>query len=103
MKRTKKIDLRLSEDELQKLNADVALSGLSREKYLRALIEYRTVKAMPPMDLIDILRSLQRISNNMNQIARKAHALDFVDTDAYWGNVDLLKSTMRELREVIYR
>ena len=103
MKRTKKIDLRLSEDELQKLNADVALSGLSREKYLRALIEYRTVKAMPPMDLIDILRSLQRISNNMNQIARKAHALNFVDTDAYWENVDLLKSTMRELREVIYR
>ena len=103
MKRTKKIDLRLSEDEMQKLNADVALSGLSREKYLRALIEYRTVKAMPPMDLIDILRSLQRISNNMNQIARKAHALNFVDTDAYWENVDLLKSTMRELREVIYR
>ena len=103
MRRTKKIDLRLTEDELQKLNADVMVSGLSREKYLRALIEHRTVEPMPPMDLIDVLRNLQRISNNMNQIARKAHALNFVDTDAYWENVTFLKDAMRELREVIYR
>ena len=103
MKRTKKIDLRLTEDELQKLNSDVASSGLSREKYLRALIENRSVQTMPPMDLIDVLRNLQKISNNMNQIARKAHFLNFIDTAAYWENADLLRSTMSELREVIYR
>ena len=103
MKRTKKIDLRLTEDELQKLNSDVASSGLSREKYLRALIENRSVQTMPPMDLIDVLRNLQKISNNMNQIARKAHSLNFIDTAAYWENADLLRSTMSELREVIYR
>ena len=97
-----KIDLRLSEEEFALLNSDVEKSGLSREAYLRAMIKDRPIKERPPMDLVDVLRNLQQINNNMNQIATKANSMNFVDTAAYWENVDLLKSTIGKLLEVMY-
>ena len=70
-----KIDLRLSEEEAALLNSDVEKSGYSREAYLRALIKQRPIKERPPMDLVDVLKSLQQINNNMNQVATKANSL----------------------------
>lgn len=97
-----KIDLRLNEDEAALLNTDVEKSGLSREAYLRALIKQRPIKERPPMDLVDVLRNLQQINNNMNQVAMKANSLNFVDTAAYWENVEELKKTLSMLLEVMY-
>lgn len=97
-----KIDLRLNEEEATLLNNDVEKSGLSREAYLRALIKQRPIKERPPMDLVDVLRNLQQINNNMNQVAMKANSLNFVDTAAYWENVEELKRTLSTLLEVMY-
>ena len=101
-RRNIKIDLRLNEQEMEQLRRDVARSGWSREKYLRALIEHSSIREMPSMDLISVLRNLQQINNNMNQMALIANAKGFVDTAAYWGNVELLKETIHELLEVMY-
>jgi len=46
-RRNIKIDLRLNEQEMERLRRDVARSGWSREKYLRALIEHSVIKEMP--------------------------------------------------------
>ena len=97
-----KIDLRLNEQEMERLRRDVARSGWSRETYLRALIEKSVIKEMPPMDLVAVLRNLQQINNNINQIALVANAKGFIDTAAYWENVDWLKKTIHELLEVMY-
>ena len=101
-RRNIKIDLRLNEQEMERLRRDVARSGWSREKYLRALIEHSSIREMPSMDLISVLRNLQQINNNMNQVALIANAKGFVDTAAYWENVELLKETRHELLEVMY-
>lgn len=101
-RRNTKIDLRLNEQEMERLRRDVARSGWSREKYLRALIEHSSIREMPSMDLISVLRNLQQINNNMNQVALIANAKGFVDTAAYWENVELLKETIHELLEVMY-
>ena len=101
-RRNIKIDLRLNEQEMERLRRDVARSGWSREKYLRALIEHSSIREMPSMDLISVLRNLQQINNNMNQVALIANAKGFVDTAAYWENVELLKETFHELLEVVY-
>ena len=101
-RRNIKIDLRLNEQEMERLRRDVARSGWSREKYLRALIEHSSIREMPSMDLISVLRNLQQINNNMNQVALIANAKGFVDTAAYWENVELLKETIHELLEVLY-
>lgn len=101
-RRNIKIDLRLNEQEMERLRRDVARSGWTREKYLRALIEHSSIREMPSMDLISVLRNLQQINNNMNQVALIANAKGFLDTAAYWKNVELLKETIHELLEVMY-
>ena len=101
-RRNIKIDLRLNEQEMERLRRDVARSGWSREKYLRALIEHSSIREMPSMDLNSVLRNLQQINNNMNQVALIANAKGFVDTAAYWENIELLKETIHELLEVMY-
>lgn len=101
-RRNIKIDLRLNEQEMERLRRDVARSGWPWEKYLRALIEHSSIREMPSMDLISVLRNLQQINNNMNQVALIANAKGFVDTAAYWENVELLKETIHELLEVMY-
>lgn len=97
-----KIDLRLNEEEAEELNRDVEKSGLSREAYLRALIRNRPLKERPPVELGAVLRSLQQINNNMNQIALKANAKGFVDTAAYWDNVRSLQDTVALLLKEMF-
>ena len=101
-RRTVKIDLRLTESEAATLNRDVKKAGVSREAYLRSLIRKMPLKEKPPVDVIDILKNLQQINNNMNQIAVKANDKGFVDTASYWENVRWLKDTVRKLMEVMY-
>ena len=101
-RRTVKIDLRLTESEAATLNRDVKKAGVSREAYLRSLIRKMPLKEKPPVDVIDILKNLQQINNNMNQIAVKANAKGFVDTASYWENVRWLKATVIKLMEVMY-
>ena len=38
----------------------------------------------PLMDLIDVLRNVQQINNNMNQITVKTNAAGMIDGMAYW-------------------
>lgn len=97
-----KIDLRLNEEEAEELNRDVEKSGLSREAYLRALIRNRPLKERPPVELGAVLRSLQQINNNLNQIALKANAKGFVDTAAYWDNVRSLQDTVALLLKEMF-
>lgn len=102
MRRKYEVKFRLNQIEIEDLKCSVEKSGLSREAYLRAMIKDRPITERPPMDLVDVLRNLQQINNNMNQIATKANSLNFVDTAAYWENVDLLKATIGKLLEVMY-
>lgn len=101
-RRTIKIDLRLTESEAAALNRDVKKAGVSREAYLRSLIRKMPLKEKPPKDVIDILKNLQQINNNMNQIAVKANVKGFVDTASYWENVRWLKDMVSKLMEVMY-
>ena len=102
MRRKNKIDLRLTDAELAQLNVDVQKSGWSREKYLRALIANRPIKEHPQLELVSVLKHLQQINNNMNQIALKANSLNYLDTAAYWKNIESLEELKGKLLEVMY-
>lgn len=97
-----KIDLRLNEEEAEALNRDVEKSGLSREAYLRAMIRSRPLKERPSMELGTVLKNLQQINNNMNQVALKANSKGFVDTTAYWDNVRWLQETVAILLKEMF-
>lgn len=102
MRRKYEVKFRLNQREIEDLKSSVEKSGLSREAYLRTLLQGRPLKERPSPDLIAVLKHLQQINNNMNQIAAKANKLNFIDTSAYWENVEGLKAAISSLLEVMY-
>ena len=81
----------------------VKKTGLSREAYLRSLIYNIQPKSFPPVDLTDALRKLDIVSNNMNQVAVKAHTLDFIDAPLYQESSEMLQSVIADIMRQIYR
>ena len=95
--RNVEIKVRLSEKEAATLKRDVKKAGVSREAYIRSLIRKMPLIERPSLDLLEVLKNLQQINNNMNQVAVKANAKGFVDTTAYWENVNWLQETVSQL------
>lgn len=73
-KRRHVISLRLTEKELEHLNLLVEQSGLSREKFLRALIMGETIRPRPCTHHADLLRKVSGLCNNANQLAHRANS-----------------------------
>lgn len=100
-KRSHDLHLRLNDDELEKLNVAVLKAGLSREAYLRKLIAGQQPKELPPPDFRPMMRQLYYCGNNLNQIARKAHALNMIDAQRYEETVSLFREAVKEINNAI--
>ena len=100
--RDKQILLRLTDKEYAELKARVARTPLSMQAYLRDVIQNIQPRERIQYDLFETLKLLQNISINLNQIARKANSLNFIDTAAYWKLADEIESTKGKLLEIMY-
>lgn len=99
--RNNRIFLRLNEAELERLNAAVRKSGLSREAYLRQLIAGLQPRDLPPTDFRPMMRQLYACGNALNQIARKAHAMNVIDVQKYDEAVQLFRETVAGLNQAV--
>ena len=97
--RNNRIFLRLTDTELDRLNTAVQKSGLSREVYLRKLIDGIQRRASPPPDFHAMMRQLDYCGKHLNQIAGKASALGNIDAEKY----DEAVAEFREIVEEISR
>ena len=101
--RTHQILFRLNEKEYQAFIKKVEKTGLSREAYLRYLIQNITPKELPSMDFFNVIKQLDQINNNMNQIAVKAHSLKYIDAPMYEKNCEKLDETMAEIMHQVFK
>ena len=101
-KRSNQILFYLNDKELKILNQRIAKTGLSREAYLRSLIENIVPKELPPMDFYDVMRELRQISINMNQIAMKANTLNLIDAPYYTKCHKELQSAIGKIMLAVY-
>lgn len=76
-------------------------SGLSCEAYLRHLVNGLIPQEAPPPDYFSMMRELHQIGNNLNQIARKAYALQALDVQRYDANLEKLKTAIRKITEAV--
>lgn len=90
-KRSVQIIVRLSLKERQHLQKQVKKTGLSQEAYIRMLIEGYVPKELPPADYHGMMRELNAIGNNMNQIAARANTTGFFLAAEYARYVDELR------------
>lgn len=74
VERSKRIELRVTEDELMKIRDRMEEAGISSlTAYLVRMAIHGYVIVMDLSDLKEILRLLQISGNNLNQYARKAN------------------------------
>ena len=93
-KRNIRYQLWLNEKESERFNNLVKRSGLSRENYLRQLINGLVPTDMPPPDYFAMMKELHYIGVTLNQIARKAHGLNLLDVKRYDENIVMLNNAV---------
>ena len=76
----KQITIRLTADEYAHVKQLSKSSGLKMEPAIRALVMGVNLYPRPPDEYAEIRRQLAAIGNNINQLAIKANALGFVDS-----------------------
>ena len=99
--RTIEIKVRLNRKEAEALNKRVKKSRLSREAYLRHLINGVVPREAPPPDYFSMMRELHGIGNNLNQIAQKAHTLNVMDVQRYDTAVRQFEAAVRQITEAV--
>ncbi len=100
-KRNIEIKVRLNRKEAEALNKRVKKSRLSREAYIRHLIEGSVPREAPPTDYYTMMRELYRIGNNLNQIAQKAHVLNVMDAQRYDAAIHELETAIKTITEAV--
>lgn len=100
-KRSIEIKVRLNKKEMDSLSKRVKKSGLSREAYLRHLINGCVPRDAPPPDYYDMMRELYRIGNSLNQVAKKAHTLNVIDVQRYDFGVCMFESAVKQITEAV--
>lgn len=97
-KRNVHIQFWLDKKEAEAFQKKVKKSGLSREAYLRHLVNGLEPQDAPPPDYYAMMRELHGIGNNLNQIAAKAHTLNALDVQRYDENCRKLDEAIKTIR-----
>lgn len=100
-KRNIRVQLWLNKKEAESLDKRVKKSRLSREAYLRHLINGVVPRDAPPPDYFSMMRELHGIGNNLNQIAQKANILNVVDVQRYDTAVRQFEAAVRKITEAV--
>ena len=100
-KRNIAILFRLNRKEAETLDKQVKRSGLSRETYLRQLINGLVPRDAPSPDYYSMMRELHQIGNNLNQIAQKAHVLNVIDVQRYDQEMRKFRQTVKQITEAV--
>lgn len=83
------------------LNQNVQRSGLTRETYLPVLISGVVPREKPPLDFWAMNRELHYIGNNLNQIARQAHAVNAIEAKHYDEGVQLFQDAVLKIMSAV--
>lgn len=97
-KRRHVIPLRLTEKELQHLNRQAEQSGMSREKFLRALVMGKTIRPRPCAHHADLLRKVSGLCNNANQLAHRANSTGVAGQESVEKMIQISQEIWKEVK-----
>lgn len=97
-KRTIKKNFYLNEDENNLLKEKCKSAGKTEATFFRQLIKGCKLKEKPDEEFYEAIKLLRAISINLNQIARKANSLDFIDAPAYKNEVEKLNNFIVKIK-----
>lgn len=95
--RNNELHVRLSEDEYHKLDQLSHASGISFNAVIRKLIMGKEIRQRPSVDFAALNCAIDRLGNNINQIARKANTNNSVS----YADMKEVTAIMRQVRSEI--
>ena len=96
--RTQAVIVRLTEKEKRHLQRQATNAGLKVEPLIRKLIMGVEIRPRPPDNIPQLIREINAIGNNINQIARKVNTENFVSQDQLDELFYLLGEIYREVK-----
>ena len=100
MDRNTAVLVRLSPKEKEHLKAQAEACALKMEPYIRKLIMGKEIRPRPPDEYVKLLREINAIGNNINQIAHIANAERHISKDKVEEVLNLQNDIMRLVRSV---
>ena len=95
------VQLWLNRKEADALAHGAKKCGLTQSAYLRHLITGFVPKELPPPDYHAMMRQLYGLTNNLNQIAQKAHVLNEIDVQAYDRNAEMAIQAILDITRAV--
>lgn len=99
-KRNHRIQVRMTDEEFKAFDANVKKSGMSYEAYLRHLVRGIKPIERPSKELLEFIRELHLIGNNMNQIAMRLNSTNHIDALQYRKNYEWLEGVISKASKV---
>ena len=90
----------LSDTEKQHLVKQAALAGVNVGAFIRKLIMGNIIRPRPPDEYVKLLREINAIGNNINQIAHIANAEHRISEDKIETVLQMQNDIMRLVRSV---
>ena len=95
------VQLWLSQREADALSRSAAKCNLTQSAFLRHLIMGYAPQEAPPPDYHAMMRQLYGLTNNLNQIAKKAHVLNVIDVQAYDRNAEMAIQAILDITKAV--
>ena len=95
--RTHLIKAYLNDSEYERFNRIATATNSTNSNLVRRLLQTSVFVEFPPVEYWEIIKQLDSIGNNLNQLARVAHSLGFIDEPEYRKNANEVSRTVAQL------
>ena len=99
--RNNRVQIRMNDKEYDKFTKLVIKSGVTKETYIRHLINGVVPNNKQPPDYYKMMKSIYAVATNLNQIAKKAHLLNIIDVKRYDENTKAINNLILEISKTI--
>lgn len=89
----------LNNEEVENLKIKSDKAGMNESEYIRKLILGYKLREKPDDRFYEVMKQLRLIGNNLNQIAKKANSLGFVDCQLYKQEVAKLDDFILDIKK----
>ena len=98
-KRNRYVSFRVNDEEFAELDKKIKQAGLPKERFLRELAAGSRIHEAPPADFKKLIRELNRIGSNIDQILVIAYTKDILDVPRLRKELDELNAIERVIWE----
>lgn len=102
MKRKNEIKVRFTDKEIADVNRKTALSGLSREEFIRKTLAGKRVTELPPVEYGKLIFEMRRAGQNVSQLLKTARANHYLNVADMRECVDEIRAVERKIHDSFF-